>query len=194
MTWWETRLNAPNVLTVCRFFLAAGFMGLIGADSVGFRITGGLLFLVAAVSDWLDGYLARKYEAITSFGKILDPIADKFLTLGAFIVFTFMGLVDPWMCWIIAAREGLVTITRFWALARGKVLAADTMGKFKTVLQFAVIGMLIVFSVFLSMDHGSGASMRYGKLIIDGVMVVTVVVTLISGWDHYYRNREAYRG
>lgn len=188
-------MNGPNILTLSRFVLTVFFLKLIGPDDLMSRMLAGGIFLIATFTDWLDGYWARKYHLVSSFGKILDPIADKFLTLGAFVVFALMGVIPVWMSVVIAGREILVTATRFWALSRGRVLAAETMGKYKTVVQMVAIGAIIVFLILVSSGSGGFSFFSYSgwEILIQVLMLATVVLTVGSGLSHYYQNREVYR-
>lgn len=101
--------------------------------------TGLVLFIVAAVSDWLDGYLARKMGLVTPLGKLMDPLADKILVSAAFVFFTREGLCPVWVTALIIGREFLVTGLRQIAIEAGQVLAADGLGKWKTTLQLAYL-------------------------------------------------------
>jgi CDP-diacylglycerol--glycerol-3-phosphate 3-phosphatidyltransferase len=188
-------LNLPNILTFGRFFLAAGFVIFISRDGLAAQMAGGGFFLLAAATDWLDGYIARKYRLVTSLGKILDPVADKFLTLSAFFVFARMGIVPWWMCVVIAIREAGLTALRLWALGKGKVLAAETLGKYKTVLQMTTIGVVIIFLIVRAAGGGrfSVVPEAAWRMSIYALMAATVFLTVFSGITHYCRNREAYR-
>lgn len=155
-----------------------------------------MLFILAAVTDYLDGYIARKYGLVTSFGKIMDPIADKFLILSAFAIFAFMKMMWWWMFWAIALREVGVTLFRFWAMSKGAVLAAEKAGKRKTVIQMTTIGMLfitIVFYpyVFLGKVCPLSLPLNIQLLILFDIILLffTVIVTVLSGITVFWNNR-----
>jgi len=153
-------MNIANKLTLLRialipFFLAcfyvegfrhhylyqsaSGNLSLTYAN--GFAL---LIFSLAAATDWLDGYLARRLSLVSDFGKFMDPLADKMLTTAAFLIFIDQGLLASWMVFIILTREFIVSGLRMSAAAKGIVIAAGFSGKFKTVLQFvAIIALLI---------------------------------------------------
>jgi len=154
------RMNLPNQITVARFVLALAFMALL--IKFDHRALPGAkwmldwafwLFIVAAVSDFLDGYLARKYNQVTAFGRILDPFVDKVLVGGAFVLFLGTGFVDnagrnvtdlaAWMVVVIIARELLVTGLRSFSEAGGTPYAANWSGKIKMVIQSFTIAYII---------------------------------------------------
>lgn len=140
----ENIWNLPNVLTMIRLVLVPVFIILILNGSVGAMWAALVVFIVAAFTDLFDGKLARERGLVTDWGKIWDPIADKALTLGAFVVLSVAGLVPWWFTVIVAVRELGITWMRSRLLKRGVVVAANSGGKAKTVSQM----LLIVFLVF----------------------------------------------
>ena len=140
----ENIWNLPNVLTMIRLVLVPVFIILILNGSVGAMWAALVVFIVAAFTDLFDGKLARERGLVTDWGKIWDPIADKALTLGAFVVLSVAGLVPWWFTVIVAVRELGITWMRSRLLKRGIVVAANSGGKAKTVSQM----LLIVFLVF----------------------------------------------
>src|SRR5437763_16976493 len=129
-------VNLPNALSASRLFLAVGLFACIATEAWW----GGLAFLViAAVTDWLDGYLARLYQQVSSFGRVLDPLTDKVLVCGAFIYFLPVkeSGVLPWMVTVIVGRELLITGIRSFLENQGPLFGADQIGKLKMVLQRA---------------------------------------------------------
>ena len=154
-------------------------------------------FLLASFTDLLDGYLAKRTNQVTNFGKLMDPIADKILVISAFLAFVELGLVPAWMVVLIIFRELAVTALRGMALAKGKVMPADSGGKHKTVWQIFVI-FLILF--FLILNEGLGRQLgfwsdRAADIYKDAVfvfMLITVVLTLASGLAYFVKNKEVY--
>jgi len=132
-------MNLPNKLTVMRIILTFVFMLLLSVQGLGWRIASLLVFSIAALTDLMDGRIAHKYNMVTDFGKLMDPIADKILVLSAFAAFVQMQLVRDWMFMIIISRELLITYFRLFALNKGKVMSAGKMGKGKTVSQMVII-------------------------------------------------------
>lgn len=142
---WQ-KVNIANQLTLLRVALLPLYAGLFLSDSIAAQWASLGVFAVCAVTDWLDGYIARKYNLVTNFGKIMDPLADKLLMLTAMILFVQVGLVPGWMIVIIWWRELAVTGLRTLVASRRTVLAADSWGKAKTVLQiFAIVGGMVVY-------------------------------------------------
>lgn len=128
-------MNLPNSITFARLILTVIF---VVSASIGGTV--GLLvaliaFVLATISDWLDGYLARKLNLVTSLGKLMDPLADKILVASAFVYFSSEGLCPVWVTSVIIGREFLVTGLRQIAIEKGEVIAADSLGKWKTTFQ-----------------------------------------------------------
>ena len=158
------------------------------------------LFVAAAITDWLDGWLARRHKLETTFGALLDPVADKILTTAAFICFIEQPsyrdgtpLVQAWMVLIIVAREFLVTGLRMIAGQRGVVLKAEKHGKNKTFSQMVTI---IVTLIGLAIRDdwfrfSAYADRRFSQLVF-GMMLVTVALTLWSGISYLWKNREIF--
>ena len=186
-------MNIPNRLTVARIILTFIFLFFISRDGLAPVIIAAVVFLIASLTDYCDGYIAKKYNLVTDFGKLMDPIADKFLILAAFIAFVRMHIVDDWMVVVILGREIIVTGLRFFALTKGKVLAAGAAGKHKTVSQivaiFFVLGFLIFRELLTSSSHWSPAIAVWWQGGIDILMLVTVSLTLISGVSYLWNNR-----
>jgi CDP-diacylglycerol--glycerol-3-phosphate 3-phosphatidyltransferase len=128
-------VNLPNAITLSRLFLTAAFIAFVQSEHTWCHLTALILFIIAAASDFLDGWLARKMNLITPLGKLLDPLADKILVCTAFVFLTAKGICPFWATALIIAREFLVTGLRQIAIEAGHVLAADRLGKWKTTLQ-----------------------------------------------------------
>ena len=138
------RINIPTYLTIFRIFLVPILVVVLLTRFEGKEYIGVLIFWIASVTDFLDGYLARKRNQVTSLGKLLDPIADKLLISGAFISLVEMGLAPAWMVVIIIGREFAVSGLRQIALAYNIVIQASALGKFKMVFQIIAISCLIL--------------------------------------------------
>jgi len=119
-----------------------------------------ILFLAAALTDAIDGYVARKYDLQTNLGKLLDPIADKVLVLGVLFTFAHMGLYSAWWVFLIAFRESFITIVRIRMIRTGLILAAEMSGKVKTNLQ--IISIVISYFYLMLRDHSALTSMASG--------------------------------
>ncbi len=180
--------NAPaNLITYFRLVLSVAFLivtlkaGTYGCNSVTLRWISYLLFAIAAFSDKLDGYLARKYNQITELGKLLDPIADKLLVCGGLIVLSIMGELWWAVTILFLVREIGITIMRFFAKdENGKVIAASKAGKMKTFFQCSAVGLLLipVNSIF------PGNDVLFGKYraVCLGILFFALVLCLYSGF------------
>ena len=169
--------NLPNALTMLRIALVPVFGWLLMADGGGneaLRYAAAVVFIVASVTDFLDGYLARKRNLVTTFGKVADPIADKALTGVALIGLSLLGELSWWVTVIIIGREILVTLLRFWVIKHG-VISASRGGKAKTVSQMIAI---VLYVIPLT---GWLASARLW------VMALALVLTLLTGADYVRR-------
>ena len=137
-------MNVPNQLTVARLILTFVFVALLSLEGVPFAKTGALLvFSLAAITDFLDGYLARKNNLVTNFGKLMDPLADKVLMCAGFVLLTRLELIPAWMVVVIVGRELAVTGLRGIASSEGHIVAASGTGKIKTLTQNVAIGALL---------------------------------------------------
>ncbi len=189
-------MNLPNLLTIGRLFLTVGFIYSITKRGGFFYLLAIVLFVLAVLSDYLDGYFARKYNLFTDFGKIMDPVADKFLVLSAFFVFMRQGYFPSWMFYLIAGRELLVTMSRFSLMRKGRVIAAERAGKAKTVLQMVTIFSMLGMNFLLNSTSDPSAwvfqqgTMAYGFFGIQLLMVFTVTLTLYSGIKYFWNNRQ----
>ena len=172
--------NLPNALTVIRLFLVPVFVVVAWVgferDDQAWQAWAALIFLAAAITDLLDGELARRTGKVTSFGKIADPIADKALTGAALIVLSWFDLLPWWVTVVIIVREVAVTVLRFWVIRHG-VMAASRGGKLKTALQIVAITLYLL-------PLASGA-----VIVAQVVMAVAVIVTLLTGVDYALRAR-----
>ena len=154
------------------------------------------VFILATVTDFLDGYYAKKYNMISDFGKFMDPIADKFLMLVAFFIFARMEIIAMWMFVIIAIREVLITAFRLIIMNQGKVLAAETLGKYKTLAQMIVVIFILLFVVLRETAFGlnwSHSVLHGWEFIIFISMLITVALTLVSGISFLWNNRNCYK-
>ena len=184
----------PNVLTISRLLLTIGFIFFLTRTGVWSIFLALILFMLAVLTDYYDGYLAKKHHAVSNFGKIMDPIADKFLVLTAFFVFMRMQIVAEWMFVVIFIREITVTGSRFLAMKRGRVLAAELTGKWKTVLQTFVIFVILNFILFYKAGLAYGWISQGWACGIYILMLLTVGLTLLSGLTYFWNNRKVLLG
>lgn len=180
-------MNLPNKLTVFRIFLIPLFIILINISTKAGILGALFVFIVASLTDQLDGYIARKYNLITNFGKLMDPLADKLLVSAAFISFVEFGIINSFLVVIIISREFIVTGIRLVLAESGEVVAASFYGKLKTVFQ-------IVSVIFLNLKFYNkmiGIPDPYGlviSMIGDFTFYICVILTIISGLDYIIKN------
>ena len=191
-------MNLPNQLTIGRLFLTALFVAVMSIPDqllksvhlLDYRITiATLFFLIASLTDFLDGYIARKLNLVTDFGKLMDPLVDKILTSAVFIILSKEEMIPAWITITIISREFLVTGLRLLASNQGKVLSADSLGKWKTTSQ------IIVASYFLTILGSNEPILKYLKFINqpmfgDLLIIICTTITIISGWSYLSKNRE----
>lgn len=166
-------MNTPNKLTVLRFLLVPVFLMAAYYEKehhVLFFST--VVFCIASATDFLDGYLARKHNLVTDFGKFMDPLADKVLVAAALLFLIQLQRVEAWAVVIIITREYAISIIRAIAATNGKVIAASGGGKIKTVLQMISIIMLLL-------------SVPFAKI----VFYLSVLMTLYSGIEYIWKNK-----
>jgi len=186
-------LNLPNVLTILRILLTVIFITLFYQNGLASRLLALIVFTLASLTDYFDGYLARKHNLITPFGKLMDPIADKFLILSAFFIFMQLQLIAAWMFIVIFAREVIVTGLRLTAVKRGAVLAAEEAGKLKTVLQIVAVYLIIIFTVLSQLTNDTQSFQLMMRQVFMGInyfVFVVVIVTLWSGVLFIWNNRK----
>lgn len=196
-------MNLPNKLTVFRILLVPIMIIIpffnIQGDLFGITYTSLILdfiFIIASITDKLDGYLARKNNQITTFGKFLDPIADKILVIVAMIMLVEMGKLPAWIPAIIIFREFVVSGYRLIAVENnGNVIAASIWGKVKTVTQ--MIGVIVAFIDINSFGKFVSGELSGFWLVINvittALMVASVVATLFSGWDYLKESKDLFK-
>jgi len=176
-------MNTPNKLTLIRVILVPVFMW---AFIKGFDIAAIVVFVIAALTDQLDGHLARKNNQVTTFGKLMDPIADKVLTIAALVCFVEADadFVNSWVVMLVIARELIVTGIRLIALGENQVIAASGFGKAKSVSHMAAIIAVMIDRV-IPLRLGES----YLLCLTFWLIAVAVVLTVYSGVDYVVKNR-----
>jgi CDP-diacylglycerol--glycerol-3-phosphate 3-phosphatidyltransferase len=183
----------PNQLTILRIILSPVFLYLFLSDYLLFNIISVVVYIIAALSDWYDGWLARKFNYITSWGKFWDPLADKILTSTAFIGFAIVDLIPYWMVVIIVGRDILVTLLRVFADKKGFSFSTSFYAKWKTLLQMVFLYYLLIFFVAgkipeVYQEYGKVISNLLNENIVYFVTLFITVVTLHSGILYLKRN------
>ncbi|MEG0692061.1 MAG: CDP-diacylglycerol--glycerol-3-phosphate 3-phosphatidyltransferase [Oscillospiraceae bacterium] len=182
-------MNTPNKLTLLRVILVPVFLAFLMINQISYNYIFALIvFSVASLTDMLDGHLARKNNQITTFGKFLDPLADKVLVISAMICFIELGLASSVAVVIIIAREFMVTSIRLVALSSdGKVIAASILGKIKTVISMvAVIGTLALCALGQIITMPTWIDI---PLISNVLMWGAAIITVISGLEYLFANK-----
>lgn len=171
-------MNLANKLTVFRILSVPVYFYL--AQYTDYNLLSLLVFALAAFTDFLDGYIARKYSMITSLGKLLDPLADKFLTLTAFTIFMDQGYISALVLLVVVLREILISVFRAQAASKDIIIAASIYGKLKTILQIAAILVL----------HGLMLGLGINVYFVQGLVYLMALVTVLSGLDYIWKNKE----
>ncbi len=183
--------NLPNTITGIRIIIGIVVPIMMIYGDFELRVVAGVLGMIAASTDWLDGWLARRYNEVTKLGKILDPIADKVYVILAFLAFAWLGIYAIWWVLPIIIREVVITIYRFRFMAQGKVVAAVKSGKLKTVLQMGLIG--YIYLCFMCTTYYP----EYYHPAFDWLMYIllawTLFQTLYSGYVFFKNNWQLIR-
>lgn len=177
-------MNLPNKITIIRIIMIPFFIAALLIDFPYHEPIAAVLFIVAALTDSLDGYLARSRNLVTDFGKFMDPLADKLLVCSALICFVQLGSVPAWMVIIIIAREFAITGLRTLAASDGIVIAASKWGKAKTISQMIAIVLLLINNWPFSL---------IGFPMSTIMIYIATLLTLISGVDYLIINRKVFR-
>jgi CDP-diacylglycerol--glycerol-3-phosphate 3-phosphatidyltransferase len=193
-------MNLPNTITLFRLILTAVFCVAASAEGVVGYAIALAAFVLGAISDWLDGYLARKMGLVTSLGKLLDPLADKILVCSGFVYLSSEGLCPVWVTALIICREFLVTGIRQIAVEEGKVIAADNLGKWKTTFQLIFIITALVYLTFESVDSTNSlvTGLQYvshkDHLLFPLSLWPAVALTVVSGLSYFLKSKDMILG
>ena len=174
-------MNLPNKLTILRVIMIPFFVVLLlydGGSQASLRLAAAVVFILASLTDLLDGKIARKYNLVTNFGKFMDPLADKLLVCSALICLIELGQLPAWMVIVIISREFIISGFRLVASDNGVVIAASYWGKFKTVFQMLMIIVLIL-------DLG-GSFVLLEQILI----YVALILTVVSLVDYLMKNKD----
>ncbi len=185
-------MNLPNWITLARVPLLFVIGGLFYASFKGALSLAFVLYVFAGITDWLDGYLARKYHQISDLGKLLDALNDKIFTVGVFILLIGKNLIPLWGVFcvlLIMCREFLVTGLRIMAAKSGRIMAAENLGKVKTVLQIVVIGSFLLIEM-LKVDCGFPSNWLCGLTYLNYInFIIVTILTAYSGTNYLIKYR-----
>ncbi|MEG0133789.1 MAG: CDP-diacylglycerol--glycerol-3-phosphate 3-phosphatidyltransferase [Clostridium sp.] len=173
-------MNLANKLTVLRMILVPVFLISAMINTVPADVIALIIFIVASITDKLDGYIARSKNQITNFGKFMDPLADKLLVTCALVLLVEKGIIPAWVVVIIISREFVVSGLRTLAASQGVVIAASNWGKLKTAIQMVAIIMGLLLSVY---------SPEWLKIVTNIAIYLSAVITVISGIDYFVKSK-----
>ena len=194
----QLQLNLPNQLTLLRVLLTPVFVALLLSESSLNKQLSLVVFIIAALTDWYDGWAARKLGYISRWGKFLDPLADKILSSVALLVYTYLGLIDSWMVWIVIVRDFLITGLRSYAEFKDQPIVTSKTAQVKTFGQFVVIYYILILYV------GRNVPIVYAKFqdtidvlmhpqVLFGMMLLVTISTVGTAIAYLYDNRMVLR-
>ena len=186
-------MTLPNQLTILRIILSPIFLLFFLSDVIWMKQVSVLIYIIAALSDWYDGWLARKFNYITSWGKFWDPLADKILTSMAFIGFAIVQLIPWWMVIIIVGRDVLITLLRVFADMKNLAFTTSYYAKWKTLLQMVFLYYLLIlyvaqFTPEIYQNYAGLISSLLDKQLIFFIALVITAITFHSGIHYVNRN------
>lgn len=195
----DLQLNLPNQLTLLRVILTPVFAVLILSNSSLNKQVALIVFIVAALTDWYDGWVARKFGDISQWGKFLDPLADKILSSAALLVYVSLDLVDAWMVWIIIIRDFLITGLRISAEYKQQPIVTSKSAQAKTFGQFVVIYYILILYVAQNVpsvyaEYGGLIDSLMHQQVLFGMMLLVTISTVGTGIAYLFDNRNFIRG
>jgi CDP-diacylglycerol--glycerol-3-phosphate 3-phosphatidyltransferase len=190
--------SPPNQLTFLRILLTPVFIAFFLSDDPTLRQVSLPVFIVALLTDWYDGYVARRWGYVTRWGTFLDPLADKVVTSSALIAFVYLDLVAAWTVWAIVIRDILITFLRSYSEFKGRIFDTSRFAKTKTFLQFIVIFYIMVLSItkeleFVKLHYTHQIEMLLAPSLIDPLMSIVAVITVSTGVMYLKQNWKTVR-
>ena len=187
-------MNLPNQLTLLRILLTPVFVILLLKDTGASRYASVLVFFIASITDWYDGYAARKFDDVSKWGKFLDPLADKILISSGFVCFTILGYVPEWMVFVMIFRDVLITCLRTYALVKGRTFQTNLFAKIKTFSQCGVLYFIFIYHLLIREGYLTSLTGKMDSLnvilILSGFITV---ITVTSGVVYFIENRSHIR-
>ncbi|MCP4582953.1 MAG: CDP-diacylglycerol--glycerol-3-phosphate 3-phosphatidyltransferase [candidate division Zixibacteria bacterium] len=192
-------MNLPNFLTLSRIFLSPVYMVLFLIENPTSRLAATIVFIVAALTDLFDGYLARRMGTMTSFGKFMDPLADKILVSTAFLSFANLGYAKAWMVTTIIVREFFIIGLRSVAAYKGMVITSSYAAQWKTASQMIVISCILIYINLKTwlVPAGTNWAMFNSPLtgtVFDIMILITVILTVLTGLDYLLKSGGLLKG
>jgi CDP-diacylglycerol---glycerol-3-phosphate 3-phosphatidyltransferase len=188
-------MSIPNSLTIFRILLTPVFVILLFSDSSFWKQISLVVYIVAALTDWYDGWVARRYGYVTRWGKFLDPLADKILSAAALFSFVALGLVDAWMVWIVVVRDFLITGLRSYAEWKNEPIVTSKTAQAKTFGEFVVIYYILILYVaqhipLVNKDYGQWIDTLTHPQVLFGMMLLVTLSTVGTGIMYLIDNRK----
>jgi len=192
-------MNLPNFLTLSRIFLSPVYMVLFLIENPISRLAATIVFIIAALTDLFDGYLARRMGTMTSFGKFMDPLADKILVSTAFISFANLGYAKAWMVTTIIVREFFIIGLRSVAAYKGMVITSSTAAQWKTASQMIVISCILIYInlktwLIPAGHHWAMFTSPMTSTVFDIMILITVILTVLTGLDYFLKSSGLLKG
>jgi CDP-diacylglycerol---glycerol-3-phosphate 3-phosphatidyltransferase len=185
--------SPPNQMTLLRILLTPLFIAFLFSSNIFLRQWSLAVFIFMALTDWYDGWLARRWGYVSRWGAFFDPLADKVVTSAALLAYDFLGLVPGWMVWIIVFRDFLITLLRSYTEYKGKPVRTSKLAKAKTFFQFTVIYYILILYVarstpFLAAQYGSIIEFLLNRSLVYGIMLLTTLLTVYTGTAYCLNN------
>ncbi len=192
-------LTIPNVLTTVRILLTPVFLGLIFSNTWYNKILALVVFTVASLTDFYDGKIARRDGTITSFGRFMDPLADKLLVSSALISFVMLGMVEAWLVAAMLFRDAAITGFRVLAIRKGKEVVTSRLAKWKTMLQLLLVfGILVFMNIRVIQSKLTSSPLEltgtWSHLLLNGLVAGVTLLAVISGIHYLLANRRSQSG
>lgn len=189
--------NLPNIISMSRVVVAPLFIMLMLSDSSGYIVLGTFLFLLASISDYIDGWYARKYDLVTKWGKFFDPLADKILTTSAFIVFVYFEIIPLWMVIIIILRDFGTTFIRILMFFFKKQMKTSVLAKWKTAIQMIYISLILCLIFVKNTEIFELNPLVIHRMIYsDFTYYFAFLLTIFTLWtllDYIFQNKSTFR-
>lgn len=185
------RLTIPNQLTILRILLTPIFVFLLLKKTSFEQLSASLVFLIASLTDWYDGWYARKFGVISRWGQFMDPLADKIVVTSALITFAILDYVFWWMVWIIIIRDIIITFNRIYALYIGRPIITHSIAKWKTAAQMATIFLILIYMNWRNFFPSGSQTYHAQYFDVVGIsMMIVTFLTVLSGVIYIIENRD----
>jgi len=187
-------MTIPNQLSTLRMVLTPFFVFTFFVQNIYINYVSFSIFLIASLTDYYDGYIARRYNSISEWGRFLDPLADKILISTAFVVFAISHYVHMWMVTVIIVRDVIITLLRIYALHKGKPLVTSNFARAKTVSQITIIYLIFIYILInKTLLYSDKEWMWFNKLngmnLLDNLMLFVTLLTVLSALTYLFENR-----